>query len=148
MLGDGSESVRKLTLGIIVTMNKVLTKRQNSFVAEYAKDANATQAAIRAGYSRRSARVTGHRLLTNDALQRRLKVAGQQGLETLMDIAAHGKSESARVQAGTILMDRAWGKTITPIEVSHNTVKICIDLTGTNEEPPEDIRDYLDIETL
>lgn len=38
--------------------------RQEAFVAEYAKDRNATRAAIRAGYSARTARSIGHENLT------------------------------------------------------------------------------------
>lgn len=40
-----------------------LTPRMRLFVAEYLKDLNATQAAIRAGYSERSAYQIGHMLL-------------------------------------------------------------------------------------
>ncbi len=39
--------------------------RQQRFVDEYVADPNATQAAIRAGYSPRTARQQGHRMLTN-----------------------------------------------------------------------------------
>lgn len=42
-----------------------LTPRQDRFVQEYLIDLNATQAAIRAGYSARSAEVEGSRLLRN-----------------------------------------------------------------------------------
>lgn len=42
-----------------------LTAKQRLFVAEYLKDLNATQAAIRAGYSDKSAHVNGPRLLDN-----------------------------------------------------------------------------------
>lgn len=37
-----------------------LTDKQNSFIQEYCKDFNATQAAIRAGYSVKTAAVVGH----------------------------------------------------------------------------------------
>lgn len=40
-----------------------LTPRQSAFVAEYLVDLNATQAAIRAGYSAKGADVTGSKLL-------------------------------------------------------------------------------------
>ena len=40
-----------------------LTEKQRRFVAEYLVDLNATQAAIRAGYSRKTAHVTGHETL-------------------------------------------------------------------------------------
>jgi phage terminase small subunit len=42
-----------------------LTPRQRRFVSEYLVDLNATQAAIRAGYSRRTAKQQGSRLLSN-----------------------------------------------------------------------------------
>ena len=45
-----------------------LTQRQARFVEEFLRDANGTQAAIRAGYGVVSARVTAHRLLTNAAV--------------------------------------------------------------------------------
>lgn len=40
-----------------------------SFCREYVKDFNATQAALRAGYSENGARQQGHRLLTNANVQ-------------------------------------------------------------------------------
>lgn len=43
----------------------MLTAKQQRFVEEYLVDLNATQAAIRAGYSKNGAEVQGHRLLTN-----------------------------------------------------------------------------------
>jgi len=42
-----------------------LNRKQRTFVNEYIVDCNATQAAIRAGYSAKTAHVTGPRLLTN-----------------------------------------------------------------------------------
>jgi phage terminase small subunit len=42
-----------------------LGPKQNRFIAEYLVDLNATQAAIRAGYSPRTAEQQGSRLLTN-----------------------------------------------------------------------------------
>lgn len=45
-------------------MTKLPLRRQR-FVEEYLKDLNATQAAIRAGYSQKTARSVGHEVLTN-----------------------------------------------------------------------------------
>ena len=42
-----------------------LSAKRQAFVANYLLDFNATQSAIRAGYSPRAAKVTGHRLLTD-----------------------------------------------------------------------------------
>lgn len=46
-----------------------LTDKQKKFVNEYLIDLNATQAAIRAGYSEKTARSIGQRLLTNVDIQ-------------------------------------------------------------------------------
>ena len=42
-----------------------VTPKQRLFALEWSKDCNATQAAIRAGYSARGADVQGHKLLSN-----------------------------------------------------------------------------------
>ena len=46
-------------------MSKKLTARQLKFTREYAVDGNGTQAAIRAGYAPKSARIEASSLLTN-----------------------------------------------------------------------------------
>lgn len=52
-----------------------LTPKQAKFVLEYLIDLNATQAAIRAGYSAKTAGQIGERLLKNVEIQRRLEKA-------------------------------------------------------------------------
>jgi len=49
----------------VTTKRAGLSPKQQRFVAEYLKDQNATQAAIRAGYSPGTAKQQGSRLLTN-----------------------------------------------------------------------------------
>ena len=49
---------------------KELNDRQKLFVSEYIIDRNATQSAIRAGYSEKTARQMGARLLTNVDIQK------------------------------------------------------------------------------
>ena len=46
-------------------MTTKLRAKQARFVGEYLCDLNATQAAVRAGYSQKTAAVQGSRLLTN-----------------------------------------------------------------------------------
>jgi phage terminase small subunit len=46
-------------------MTKAFTQKQTAFIAEYLKDLCATQAAIRAGYSEKTAGQQGDRLLKN-----------------------------------------------------------------------------------
>lgn len=50
-------------------MNEKLTLRQELFVLEFIKDLNATQAAIRAGYSKSGAQQEGSRQLSNAVVQ-------------------------------------------------------------------------------
>ena len=52
-----------------------MTDKQSVFVQEYMKDCNATQAAIRAGYSERTAYSQGQRLLKNAEVSQKLSAA-------------------------------------------------------------------------
>lgn len=52
-----------------------LTKKQEAFVREYLVDLNATQAAIRAGYSEKTAGVIGHENLTKPEINEAVKKA-------------------------------------------------------------------------
>jgi hypothetical protein len=47
-------------------------KRHEKFCHEYIKDMNATQAAIRTGYSEKTAKMQGSRLMTNDDIKARV----------------------------------------------------------------------------
>lgn len=57
---------------------KALNPKQERFVAEYLVDLNATQAAIRAGYSPKTAKEQGARLLTNVHIQKAVQERRQQ----------------------------------------------------------------------
>ena len=52
-----------------------MTRRQELFVKEYLIDLNATQAAIRAGYSKKTANRIGARLLSNVVIQQAIQEA-------------------------------------------------------------------------
>lgn len=64
-------------------MAKKLTDKQEAFCREYIIDYNATQAAIRAGYSRKTANEQGARLLANVSIQERLKALKDRVLQKL-----------------------------------------------------------------
>jgi phage terminase small subunit len=51
----------------------LVNKRHEKFCHEYIKDMNATQAAIRTGYSEKTAKMQGSRLMTNDDIKARVK---------------------------------------------------------------------------
>jgi phage terminase small subunit len=59
-------------------MTKDLTPKQERFVEEYLVDLNATQAAIRAGYSEKTARFIGAENLTKPNVQRAIQKASSE----------------------------------------------------------------------
>jgi phage terminase small subunit len=94
-----------------------LTAQQAAFVREYLTDLNATNAAIRAGYSARSASQTSSRLMANDKIASAV-AAGKQRLADrselsrdglVRDLAAEfqlclgGKSSQAAARIGELL---------------------------------------------
>lgn len=94
-----------------------LTPKQERFVSEYLIDLNATQAAIRAGYSPRSAEVEGHRLLRNAKVAQLISANARRhaakadvsaqdvinGLYLEATREGEGASHGARVQAWGLL---------------------------------------------
>jgi phage terminase small subunit len=54
--------------------NKDLTLKQQRFIEAYLKDLNATNAAIKAGYSKKTAHVSGCVLLKNPKIQREVQI--------------------------------------------------------------------------
>ncbi len=65
----------------------MLTPKQTRFVAEYVIDLNATQAAIRCGYSAKTAQPAASRLLSNVMVQDAVRAATARQLERL-DLSA------------------------------------------------------------
>ena len=94
-----------------------LTEKQKRFVAEYLIDLNATQAAMRAGYSPKTANEQGARLLANASVRqmvaegaqkriRKAEVTAQDVIEGLYREATRegdGASHGARVSAWGLL---------------------------------------------
>lgn len=79
----------------------MLNDRQRLFVAEYMKDLNATRAAIRAGYSKRSAHNQGQRMIKNDyvgaaiaqAMRERVERVIADGDDVLRELTRLGLSD-------------------------------------------------------
>lgn len=80
-----------------------LTHKQAIFVTEYLIDLNATQAATRAGYSKRSARYAGCKLLTNA----NIKAAVEQEIEARKQRNIISADEIVRILADLIRSDMA-----------------------------------------
>lgn len=90
-----------------------LTPKQQRFVEEYLIDLNATQAAIRSGYSEKTAKSVGHENLTKPDIQKAIAEAQEklsnkaqvtvemvvQGLLNEAKDLSEGSTQSARVAA-------------------------------------------------
>jgi hypothetical protein len=62
-------------------MPTVLKPEHQAFVNAYLVEPNATKAAIAAGYSKKAARVQGHRLITNANIAESIKAAQQRSVD-------------------------------------------------------------------
>lgn len=93
--------------------NDLLTAKQTAFATEYLLDHNATQAAIRAGYSAKTAEVQGPRLLGNV----RVALAIQAGQAV--------RSERTRISADAVLNE------LSKIGYANMLDYICVNSEGT-----------------
>ncbi len=88
-----------------------LTAKQQRFVDEYLIDLNATQAAIRAGYSQKTARQIGNRMLTNVDIQSAIakRMGDRSGrVEITQDMVLR---ELAKIGFSDIRKVVRWGET-------------------------------------
>lgn len=95
-----------------------LTPKQQRFVEEYLVDLNATQAAVRAGYSEATAKQQGSRLLTN------VDVAAAVGK------GAEVRSEETKIDAAWVLEKAAELHTKALEEKQLSVAKGALDLIG------------------
>ncbi len=86
-----------------------MTPRQRRFVQEYLIDLNATQAAKRAGYSARSARTTGQKILHHPAVAAAIETAQAKRAERTRVSADKVVKELAKVAFGDPRRLLSWG---------------------------------------
>ena len=95
---------------------------QEKFVAHFCLTGNATQAAIEAGYSQKTAKQQGHRLKNQlgQAIEEKIKklllAKIPLGINWLLELAESSQSDSVRLGAVKDLLDRAGLKPIERIE--------------------------------
>lgn len=77
-----------------------LTAKQERFCREYLADCNATQAAIRSGYSEKTAHVSGPRLLTNVSVYEKINSLKAERARSLDITAERVLKELARLAFG------------------------------------------------
>lgn len=78
-------------------MSDKLSKKQEQFCREYLVDLNATQAAIRAGYSKKTAKSQGNRLMTDVDIQARVQSLMDERVERTNVTADNVLREIARL---------------------------------------------------
>ena len=111
-----------------------LNLKQQAFVREYVVDLNATQAAIRAGYSEKTAGAIGHELLQKPEIQacveeelaakrERANLTADHVLAMLLDSARNCVQESAKVRAQELIAKHL-GMFTKRIEMKHDLSKL------------------------
>ena len=100
----------------------MLTDKQDIFIKEFSLTGNATQSAIKAGYSPRTSYAKGHTLKSQfareieDETRRLIQGAIPGALAQIVDLAASAQSEAVRLQAAKDILDRAGLKPTERIE--------------------------------
>ena len=91
----------------------MLTEKQSAFVKEFAMSGNATQSAIKAGYSAKTAHAKGHflrhqlQIQIEDETRKMMQAAVPGALAQIVDLAGHATSEQVRLQAAKDILDRS-----------------------------------------
>lgn len=86
-----------------------MTLKQKRFILEYRKDQNATQAAIRAGYSKKGAHVEACRLLKNPKILAEIEKRDQKVFEKHEITAERILAELAKVAFSNMKKYATWG---------------------------------------
>ena len=128
----------------------MMTDKQTAFLKEFALTGNATQSAIKAGYSEKTSTQKGHQLRwqfqhqIEDETRHLMQVAVPGALAQIVDLAARATSEQACLQAAKDIMDRAGLKpterieTITVEKSTDELRKKLAQLMGSITEPEEE----------
>ena len=136
-----------------------MTGKQNVFVQEYLKDMNATQAAIRAGYSAHTAYSIGQRLLSNVEISQaidaamserseRAKLTADYVLQNLHEIAQRCMQKSPVMVKGEQAIDEEgrhlWTfdakNALRALELIGKHMGMFTDKNRQQEETPEDVK--------
>jgi len=117
---------------------KKLTPKQEVFCAEYMKDLNATQAAIRAGYSENSAQQMGSENLLKPVISNKIQLLMSQRMlicsmeaaeivKLVYNMAMNAEKEESRLKALEMLMRHTGA--YAPVEIKEEK-KITIEIVG------------------
>lgn len=119
-----------------------LTPKQEAFVARYLLDLNATQAAIRAGYSEKTAQQQGSRLLLNVLVQEAIAKGREKTAAKLEITKERIVDELAKIAFADIRKAVRWGKS--PIDTtSENASPNGLGIYPVELVPSEEIEDEI-----
>ena len=111
------------------------TAKKALFVQEYLVDLNATQAAIRAGYSEKTARSQGQRLLTNVDIKTAIAKAKKERADRLEISQDRVALELARIGYADIRkLFKETGEIKDPLELDKNTASAIYSIKFTKKE--------------
>lgn len=119
-------------------MKKKLTAKEQTFVHEYLVDKNATQAAIRSGYSERSARQLANRLLSKDYIVEELDKLNKKILEKV-DVTVESVLRNIEETRKLALADCKYQSVLKALEMQGKHLAMFTDkLEVTDKTPPEE----------
>jgi phage terminase small subunit len=110
-----------------------LTEQQKKFCREYMKDFNGRQAAIRAGYSAKSANEQGSRLLTNINVQKFLETLKNKAAEKDEGLADEIVAELKKIGFSDIKKFLDAGNTIKDISKLPSELTTCVESVKKTE---------------
>ena len=117
---------------------KPLNKKQEQFCHEYLIDKNATQAAIRAGYSQKTAYSQGHDLLKKPEIKTRIDKLYQEQVERLKMSADEVLIELANIAKGNIKDFLAFKTEKTQVGIDEETGQPIFDYKQVVDVKPSD----------
>lgn len=101
-----------------------LNAKQRRFVEEYLVDLNATQAAIRAGYSKKTAQEQGSRLLSNVMVAQAIELAQAKRSERTEITQDMVLRELAKIGFSDIRKVMRWGETMLRMDADKDGVDV------------------------
>jgi phage terminase small subunit len=104
-----------------------ITDRQKKFCQEYMKDFNGTQAAIRAGYSKKTANEQAARLLTNVNLQKYLSTLKEKAADKNEELTERIKDELIKIGFSDIRGYLDSGNTVKDISQLSPSLTTCVE---------------------
>jgi phage terminase small subunit len=110
-----------------------ITDQQKKFCQEYMKDFNGTQAAIRAGYSKKTANEQAVRLLANISLQKYLETLKVKAADKNQELTERIKNELIKIGFSDIREFLDSDNTVKDISQLPSSLTVCVESIKKSE---------------